>query len=112
MKVMMVAATVAMLGAGPALAQSYSPDSTQAPPSDDTLDPSLRAEPPGGAYQGYLDSRDIPEQTAELPDEAEQSVHPGTLKKFNSNSGYGPEVEFDQQRRDALTRQQQQAPQR
>lgn len=104
MKVMMLAAAIAMLGAGPALAQSYGSETgtTQGPPSDDRVDPSLRAEPPAGAYQGYFESRDLPQQTAEVPSEPEAAKpHPGTLKKFNSNSGYGPEVEFEVERREA-----------
>lgn len=102
MKVMMVAAAVAMLGAGPALAQSYSP--TQGPQSDDRYNPSLRSEPPAGSYQGYWENRQLPEQqTAEVPSARADKPHPhpGTLKKFNSNSGYGPEVQFDVDRREA-----------
>ncbi|MGE5516316.1 MAG: hypothetical protein ACM31D_10920 [Bacteroidota bacterium] len=63
-------------------------------------------EPPGGAYRGYPDTRDVPEQqTAQVPSVAEEGrIDPGTLRKFNSNSGYGPEVQFDVDRREAAKR--------
>ena len=104
MKMMMVAAAATLIGAGPALAQSYSPqgETAQGPWSDDRVNPGLREQPPGGAYQGYLESRDRPpEQMAEVPSTPAPSKHPGTLNKFNSNSGYGPEVQFDVDRRAA-----------
>lgn len=104
MKMLMVAATAVVLGACPAFAQSYTEPSQSGPWSDDRTNPSLRAQPPGGAYQGYFETRDRPpEQTAEVPSGPTQRKrpHPGTLTKFNSNSGYGPEVEFDVERREA-----------
>lgn len=62
----------------------------------------LTTQPPAGSYQGYLNSPSNPEQqqTAEVPSEPKSKpLHPGTLRKFNSNSGYGPEVEFETERR-------------
>lgn len=96
---MMVVALAAALAAPGALAQSQEHGSQ-----------SGATEPPGGAYRGYFDSRDIPqEQTAQVPDESqEQRPAPGTLRKFNSNSGYGPEVQFDVDRREAAKRAEQQ----
>lgn len=101
MKTHLLAATcLALVGAGPVLAQNVQDLPGQ---SNDLTQPSLREQPPAGAYQGYWESRDRPpEQTAEVPSVPEQRhQHPGTLKKFNSNSGYGPEVQFDVDRREA-----------
>lgn len=97
---LLAAATLALMGAGPVLAQT-APGQPESP-----TPPSERAQPPAGAYQGYFESRE-PEQTAEVPSEpAQRRPHPGTLKKFNSNSGYGPEVEFEVERREAQQKQQ------
>lgn len=91
MKQAFVFAVIAALTALPAVAQDRSPPvRTETPP-------------PGGSYQGYLNSRDIPpEQTAQMPSDEQpaRKPHPGTLRRFNSNSGYGPEVQFDVDRRD------------
>lgn len=68
-------------------------------------------EPPGGTYQGYSNSREYDErnqQTAQMPATPEARPAPGTLRKFNSNSGYGPEVQFDVDRREAAERARQQ----
>lgn len=68
-------------------------------------------EPPGGAYQGYSNSREYDErnqQTAQMPATPGRRTDPGTLRKFNSNSGYGPEVQFDVDRREAAERARQQ----
>ena len=53
---------------------------------------------PGGTYEGYQQSRPGGQQQAELPNERPADMaHPGTLRKFNSNRGGGPEVEFETQ---------------
>lgn len=99
---MMVVALVAALAAPAALAQEWK--------SQEHGSQSGATNPPGGSYQGYFNSRDYPaEQTAQVPDETKQKrTDPGTLRKFNSNSGYGPEVQFDVDRREAAKRAEQQ----
>jgi len=84
MKLMTALAVTAVLAAAsPALAQERRPQTTQ---------------PPGGTYEGYQQSQPGGQQQAELPDERPvDKPHPGTLRKFNSNRGGGPEVEFDVQ---------------
>ena len=53
---------------------------------------------PGGSYEGYQQSQPGGQQQAELPNERPvDKPHPGTLRKFNSNRGGGPEVEFETQ---------------
>jgi len=83
MKVMCALAFVAMAAATSSFAQQSSRSTTQ---------------PPGGTYEGYPQSRPGGQQQAELPNERPaDKVHPGTLRKFNSNRGGGPEVEFEVQ---------------
>ncbi|HLO75334.1 MAG TPA: hypothetical protein VK196_02615 [Magnetospirillum sp.] len=99
MKQAMIAiAVLATVAAGPTLAQTVQQD--QRVPAGREL------EPPGGAYQGYQETRNPPEQVAEVPGVPERGnrPHPGTLTKFNSNTGYGPEVEFEKERREAQQR--------
>ena len=83
MKVICALAAVAMVAATSSYAQQSSRSTTQAP---------------GGTYEGYQQSRPGGQQQAELPNERPaDKAHPGTLRKFNSNRGGGPEVEFETQ---------------
>lgn len=88
MKLMTSLAALAFLACAPAFAQSQASQ------------PQTTA-PPGGSYQGYPNSRSTPDQTAQLPEpKTSSAAQPGHLRKFNSNSGYGPEVQFEVDRRE------------
>ncbi|HTH16474.1 MAG TPA: hypothetical protein VL974_07465 [Magnetospirillum sp.] len=93
MKPMIPLAMLLALAACPVVARDYnSPSQPQT------------TEPPAGSYKGYDESRDLPlsQQTAEVPSYPRGAhPHPGTLERLNSNSGYGPEVEFEAERRQA-----------
>lgn len=86
-------ALAAVLAAGPALAQGRSSDTGY--PSGSTT------APPGGTYQGLTETRRTPEEIASGPSQPAPKPHPGKLRKFSSNNGYGPEVQFDVDRREA-----------
>jgi hypothetical protein len=106
MKVTMtVVLLAAALAAAPALAQEWR--------SQEHGSQSGATEPPGGSYQGYLgqDERLGDQQQAQVPEETTPHRDPGTLRKFNSNTGYGPEVQFDEDRREAAKRRAEQGPQ-
>lgn len=94
MKSLYVLAAVAMMTAGPALAQNQQ----QKEPFAGAYGTQQGA--PGGAQQSSEFRERSAEQTA-VEAKRHYRRHPGTLTKFNTGTAGAPEVQFDIDRREA-----------